>query len=204
MGSQEETRGDRPEGDEWSDTLELRSRPFGNATTPAQLAIGRPPPRSTPGVFKLIAGSLGVLVVVAFITWWVHASTARARAAHAAAAAASAAIAAETEAEAEHQAEAEAELRRQVAVQAADDERRRRIAERERLDVEARQAAVDDTEARARAWAAFYRPSPACRDASTTECVNAYIRAKRAFEMRYAAAAVSAAASLPPSAAQAP
>jgi hypothetical protein len=195
MGSQEETRGDRPEGDEWSDTLELSSRPFGNATTPAQLALGRPPPRSTPGIFRAIAASLVILVVIALVTWWVHASTVRARAVQAAAAAASAASAAEAEAQAEHRAEAEAELRRQVALQAADDERRRLLAEREREDVEARQAAVDDAEARGRAWAASYRPSPACRDASTTECVNAYIRAKRVFEARYAAAAAASAAS---------
>jgi hypothetical protein len=197
MGSPEEPRSDRPEGDAWSDTLELHSRPFGNATTSAQLALGRPPARTTPGRSTAIAAALIVAVVLVLVAWWVHASMGRARVAQAALAAASAASAAEAEAEAERRAEAEVERRRQVALQAAEDERHRRFAEREREDVESRQAAVDDAEARERAWAAFYRPSPACRDASTTECANAYIRAKRAFEARYAAQAASGAASRP-------
>ena len=38
-----------------------------------------------------------------------------------------------------------------------------------------------------RAWTAFYRPSEQCLNTASVECGNAYIRARREFERKYAA-----------------
>jgi type IV secretory pathway VirB10-like protein len=53
---------------------------------------------------------------------------------------------------------------------------------RKQAAVEAAQRAAHESEA---AWKRFYQPSPGCRDAaasSTVECINEFVKAKRAFE----------------------
>lgn len=64
------------------------------------------------------------------------------------------------------------QMRRSAAVQAA--------ADRER----ARQRAEASKEA---AWAAYYQPTEECLRQTSVECGNAYIRARREFERKYAA-----------------
>jgi hypothetical protein len=78
------------------------------------------------------------------------------------------------------QANREAELRRQDAL------RTQAIIERWRAEDEQLRAHKAEAERKDRAWAKFYRRSPVCEAAATIECANDYIRAKRAFEERYA------------------
>lgn len=80
----------------------------------------------------------------------------------------------------------------------------RALAERQRLAQEQEQARVermraeqrraeaaqkgvsDDAERRQRAWEAYYRKPPGCTEVATMECANHYIRAKRAFDDKFA------------------
>lgn len=83
--------------------------------------------------------------------------------------------------EAEQRAAAE---RAQAAVQ---EERQRldAVREQQRLAEEARQAQLSDAQRMEQAFAASYRKPPGCADTASLQCVNHYIRAKRAFEARY-------------------
>jgi len=87
----------------------------------------------------------------------------------------------------EQQAAIEREAAKQQQLQAQDDARRRELAERH----QAEEAAVDDSRAREQAresaWLAFYRPAPGCKDSTTVQCANAYIKARREFDRQYAA-----------------
>jgi len=89
----------------------------------------------------------------------------------------------------EQQAAVEREAARQQQVQAQDDARRRELAERQRAE----QAAVDQSRAREQAreaaWAAYYRPAPGCKDSTSVQCANAYIKARREFDRQYASSA---------------
>jgi hypothetical protein len=58
--------------------------------------------------------------------------------------------------------------------------------ERQRADEEASRAAAEALERREAAWRKYYRKPAVCDDATTMECVNANIRAKRTFEEKYA------------------
>ncbi len=78
------------------------------------------------------------------------------------------------------QAAQQAQLERQAA------QRLQEVAERQRLDEASVRAAAEATERKEAAWTKYYRKPAACNDATTMECVNANIRAKRAFEERYA------------------
>ena len=52
-------------------------------------------------------------------------------------------------------------------------------------ELQAAQIAAERT--KERAWTAFYRPSEQCLNTASVECGNAYIKARREFERRYAA-----------------
>lgn len=60
------------------------------------------------------------------------------------------------------------------------------IVQRQRGEDDARRAAGDAVDRKAKAWAKFYRKPSACDDAATMECANAFIRAKRVFEEKFA------------------
>jgi flagellar biosynthesis GTPase FlhF len=59
------------------------------------------------------------------------------------------------------------------------------IAERQRLDDEARRTEADAADRKEKAWSKFYRPSAYCETAATMECVNGRIRARRSFEQKW-------------------
>jgi len=75
--------------------------------------------------------------------------------------------------------------RRAEAQRAAEEAHLREVRQRQEAEDAARGAAQEEEQARAAAWAKFYRPSASCRDSVSVECANAYIRAKRAFEAQY-------------------
>lgn len=79
--------------------------------------------------------------------------------------------------------EQEARARAQQELRRREQERRATAAAQER----ARQRAKAAKEA---AWAAFYQPSEECLKTASVECGNAYIRARREFERKYAAEAL--------------
>lgn len=61
-------------------------------------------------------------------------------------------------------------------------------AAQQRAENDARLATQAEAVRRENAWKRFYKPKPGCEFASTsTECVNDHIRAKRAFDLKYAA-----------------
>lgn len=82
--------------------------------------------------------------------------------------------------------EATRQARRQSQVQRQDANRFKAIAERQRDAEDARLAAVNAIDRKAKAWARFYRTPATCDEAATLECANGFIRAKRTFEERYA------------------
>jgi hypothetical protein len=85
------------------------------------------------------------------------------------------------------QREAAARAQQLQADQLAQESRRSQaIAERQRTEDEAAQAAASADQRKEQAWAAYYRKPAACNDATTMECANAYIRARRQFELQYA------------------
>lgn len=81
-------------------------------------------------------------------------------------------------------------VERQAKNEAKEAQRLQVLAEQQRGAAEARLAAQQAEERKAKAWARFFRPSPACADAATTECANEFIRAKRSFEEKYARGAL--------------
>lgn len=80
----------------------------------------------------------------------------------------------------ERQARRDAERQRQEML------RSKAIAERQDLENDRKRAVITETDRKERAWARFYRKPFICNDAATLECANAYIRAKRSFEDKYA------------------
>lgn len=88
------------------------------------------------------------------------------------------ALAAEIEPESSRHRQSEAERQANI----------RRIQAAAELDVEeaARRAAQAKTARFEKAWASYFAPSPACKDApATVTCANEYIRARRDFEARF-------------------
>jgi hypothetical protein len=81
---------------------------------------------------------------------------------------------------------ADRETKRLAMIDEQESARVRAIADAQRADDDAKRAAVEDSERKAKAWVKFYRKPSVCNDATTLECANAYIRAKRAFEVKYA------------------
>ncbi len=82
--------------------------------------------------------------------------------------------------------EATRRAQRQSQVQQEDAIRFKAIAERQREAQDARLAAVNAIDRKAKAWTKFYRAPANCAEAATLECANGFIRAKRTFEERYA------------------
>jgi hypothetical protein len=97
------------------------------------------------------------------------------------------------EASREDRAAVEHEATRRQQLQAQDEARRRELDERRQAEEVALNATRADEQARQRAWTEFYRPAPGCKDATTVECANAFIRARQAFDKRYPAGGVGAA-----------
>jgi LPS O-antigen subunit length determinant protein (WzzB/FepE family) len=64
-------------------------------------------------------------------------------------------------------------------------QRLQKATERQRLEEEATRAAAEAVERKEAAWTKYYRKPAVCNDATTMECVNANIRAKRTFEEKY-------------------
>jgi hypothetical protein len=91
---------------------------------------------------------------------------------------------------AQAQQDAAARAQQFQAEQLAQESRRTQaIAERQRTEDDAARAAALADQHKERAWAAYYRKPAACTDATTMECANAYIRARRQFELQYARSA---------------
>ena len=135
---------------------------------------------------------LGLLLVcaiaLAVVQWRSHVALATATAA-----ATREAERAAEEASREEQAAVEREATRRQQLQAQEEARRRELDERRQAEEAALNATRAREQDRQRAWAEFYRPPPGCKDATTVDCANAYIRAKQAFDKRYAAAGGGAA-----------
>ena len=77
------------------------------------------------------------------------------------------------------------EATRQARLQQQEAKRRQAIADQQRAEEEAQRAEAEAVDRKAKAWEKFYRKPAACNDATTMECANAYIRAKRVFEEKY-------------------
>ncbi len=64
------------------------------------------------------------------------------------------------------------------------------IRKRQEIEEAATRGAIAEADRKERAWAKFYRQPPSCNDAASMECANGFIRAKRAFEEKYARGAL--------------
>jgi hypothetical protein len=139
-----------------------------------------------PGPVRTAIGVIaGLLLLFAVTVLYVRTS-------HRAAAAATAKAAAQAQEQAERD-----ERQRAEAAQRAQAERERLAAEQEQARIarareqqvladQAQAAARGEAERKQRAWEAYYRKPPGCTDAASLECANHYIRARRAFDEKYA------------------
>ncbi|HUP09786.1 MAG TPA: hypothetical protein VMU47_21690 [Caldimonas sp.] len=93
----------------------------------------------------------------------------------------------------EEQAAIEREAARRQQLQAQDDARRHQLAEHQQAEQDALDESRAREQARESAWAAYYRPTPGCRDSTSVQCANAYIKARRDFDAHYAATLASSA-----------
>ena len=75
---------------------------------------------------------------------------------------------------------------RQVQTQQQEAQRLQTITAQQRAEQEARSTEAAAVDRKAKAWEKFYRKPAVCNDANTMDCANAYIRAKRTFEEKYA------------------
>jgi uncharacterized iron-regulated membrane protein len=75
---------------------------------------------------------------------------------------------------------------RQTRTQQQDAQRLQTITAQQRAEEEARSAEAEAVDRKAKAWEKFYRKPAVCNDANTMDCANAFIRAKRTFEEKYA------------------
>lgn len=127
----------------------------------------------------------GLLLLFAITVIYVHS---RQRAA--AEAAANEALRSMELAERDDRQRAEAAQRAQAERQRLADEQEQvrtvRIREQQRQAELAQTAVSGEAERRQRAWEAYYRKPPGCTDSASMECANHYIRAKRAFDERFA------------------
>lgn len=94
----------------------------------------------------------------------------------------------ETQTEAKKlQTEAEGrEAARKAQTQQQDAQRAQTITAQQQAEEEARRLEAEAVDRKAKAWEKFYRKPAVCNDANTMDCANAYIRAKRSFEEKYA------------------
>ncbi len=131
---------------------------------------------------SVIAGAMAFVVIfVAVSRWRSEASAQRSQRA-----AQEAAQQAEIEAQELKRVADARQAAQQAAIERQSAQRLQEAAERQRLADAASLAAAEALAGKERAWAKFYRKPAACNDATTMECVNANIRAKRAFEDKYA------------------
>lgn len=75
---------------------------------------------------------------------------------------------------------------RKALTQQQDAQRLQAISAQQQAEEEARRLEAEAVDRKAKAWAKFYRKPAVCNDANTMDCANAYIRAKRTFEEKYA------------------
>ena len=75
---------------------------------------------------------------------------------------------------------------RQAQTQQQEAQRLQTITAQQRAEQEARSTEAAAVDRKAKAWEKFYRKPAVCNDANTMDCANAYIRAKRTFEEKYA------------------
>lgn len=75
---------------------------------------------------------------------------------------------------------------RQSRTQQQDAQRVQTITAQQQAEQEARRAEAEAIDRKAKAWEKFYRKPAVCNDANTMDCANAYIRARRTFEEKYA------------------
>lgn len=136
-----------------------------------------------------VAIAVGAAIGVVLVFWIAAASLRWSQRASAERAAEAAAVSIEqVERDNRLQAEAleQATARRQQQAQAQERERVERIRASQDQAEAARRAQTGEAERRERAWAATYQKPPGCADVATLECSNHYIRARRAFEERFA------------------
>jgi hypothetical protein len=151
--------------------------------TPASVAR---PALSLPAPVKIALGvAAGLLLLFAITVLYVRSSQ---RAA--AETAARAARQATEQIERDNQQRAETAQRafaqRQRLADEQEQARIQRIREQERQADQAQGVVSGEAERRQRAWEAYYRKPPGCIDAATMECTNHYIRARRAFDEKFA------------------
>ena len=75
---------------------------------------------------------------------------------------------------------------RRAQTQQHDAQRAQTITAQQQAEIEARRLEAEAVDRKAKAWEKFYRKPAVCNDANTMDCANAYIRAKRTFEEKYA------------------
>ncbi|MEO8806689.1 MAG: hypothetical protein ABI433_11450 [Burkholderiaceae bacterium] len=75
---------------------------------------------------------------------------------------------------------------RRAQTQQQDVQRLQTITAQQQAEEEARRLETEAVDRKAKAWEKFYRKPAVCNDANTMDCANAYIRAKRTFEEKYA------------------
>jgi hypothetical protein len=81
---------------------------------------------------------------------------------------------------------AERQEQRAAETRAREADRVRVITEREAAANASRRSAIEESARKERAWAKFYKKLAHCDQAATVECANGFIRAKRAFEDKFA------------------
>lgn len=171
----------------WSDTIARDDTPDAPREASPRAAArgpaGRPARMPLALVVALGLAGLGLLWIVAvtFVQWRAQAS-------------AQETLRLNEEAQRQAQVQAEQIQREALARQAQlqleqqrqDELRVRALAEQQRAAEAAQRVEAEAAERKEQAWNRFYRPPPHCVTAATMDCTNRYIRAKRAFEEKYA------------------
>ncbi|HKW85159.1 MAG TPA: hypothetical protein VJN68_15535 [Burkholderiaceae bacterium] len=171
----------------WSDTIRRETAPEHElAPRPVPDLRRAPGDRPRPQFWLAIALGLAVLglvliVGVTFVQWRSQA-------------AAQETLRLNQEAQRQAQAQIEQMQREALARQAQleveqqrqEEKRIQAFNEQQRAADEARRAEEARADRREKAWARFYRPPPHCETAATMECTNRYIRARRAFDEKFA------------------
>ena len=80
----------------------------------------------------------------------------------------------------------ERDAARQTRLQQQEAQRLQAVAAQQRAEEEGLRAQTEAVDRKAKAWEKYYRKPAVCNDATTMDCANAYIRAKRVFEEKYA------------------
>ena len=167
----------------WSDTIVRDDAPRGTSSGVAARETDRPERMPLAIVVALGLACLGLLWIIAvtFVQWRAQAG------------------AQETlrlNEEAQRQAQIQVEQMQREAIarqtqlqleqQRQDETRVRALAEQQRAAEAAQRAEDEAAQRKEQAWNRFYHPPPHCVTVATMDCTNRYIRAKRAFEEKYA------------------